>query len=494
MVYSWTRRTLGAGPERHTILSYGELYASMLTSGYVPAKEMVGKNAVQQNRWMRNHWCNVAGENDTFVACGYEYRQDRVIDNEQRHYRAATEDGIAAEEEVARAEADDEHARVNYEELLRASELKVKALASHLREVTAKCAAMEEEVSKQRHDMHNDDMHCFLKPGTRVRMRWRNGTWYNAVISGVTMRAAYTEEGNGRVSNNRLSCKYPSLRCEMSRCTTAPAPYRQILTFCAHADSWEEITREDLERMVHDGDIMLHRTAKQTMPEPQECVLLKSDRVDVKRKMDELTVSLQKVKCTSQKRNKNRKTFSLAWQFSMGRSTNALMLEHPRLFCHPHPFRPGVGVWMGNVLETARPKWMKELYTLANDLLILIDPVYAAHGDWVVNFSCMNHPNKHYVLKHVDEKDVTFQYGVVLGDNHEGGDLRLWKVTEVDPEDRATPDNVLNYYRKVLKMDGRFAHSVSPFKGTRYSVIFYKVFDRNIKQRPKPVFWPAVFV
>lgn len=207
--------------------------------------------------------------------------------------------------------------------------------------------------------------------------------------------------------------------------------------------------------------------------------------------MDELTKLLNEVKSTAQKRDKaNKKTFNLEWQFGIGRSTNALTLdkvtgESRGNFSHEHNLKKGVGVWMGDVKTSTRPLWQKELYKVATELLMLIDAHYAGDdGDYSVNFSCMSDPKQHYVHTHTDSKDIAYQYGLVLGECS-GGNL----TTYLSNGDTQT----LDYRRKVLKMDGRLAHEVAPFAGRRYSVIFYKSFDRRYS-RELPVFEPAVFV
>jgi hypothetical protein len=52
---------------------------------------------------------------------------------------------------------------------------------------------------------------------------------------------------------------------------------------------------------------------------------------------------------------------------------------------------------------------------------------------------------------------------------------------------------VIDYTNKILKLDGRLPHEVMPFTGRRYCIIWYKVFDRDMK-KPAPVFEPARIV
>ena len=73
---------------------------------------------------------------------------------------------------------------------------------------------------------------------------------------------------------------------------------------------------------------------------------------------------------------------------------------------------------------------------------------------------------------------------MVLGDCT-GGELKLWNSVG--------DTQVIDYTNKILKLDGRLQHEVMPFMGRRYCIIWYKVFDRNMKT-PAPVFEPAHIV
>jgi len=199
-------------------------------------------------------------------------------------------------------------------------------------------------------------------------------------------------------------------------------------------------------------------------------------------KMDELTELLDKVKSKVQKRDKkNKKHFSLEWQLGMGRSTSALGAT---AFETPHNFKKGVGVCMSDILDSKRPKWQKELYAKAKELILLIDADFAKNDDFVVNFSCMCDALNHYCRRHVDNMDIEYQYATVLGDCA-GGDLTVWNSDGTS--------QTKNYHRKVLKMDGRLPHQVEPFTGRRYCVIFYKLYDRRYTEA-SPIFEPACFV
>jgi len=203
--------------------------------------------------------------------------------------------------------------------------------------------------------------------------------------------------------------------------------------------------------------------------------------------MDELKILCDLYIKPGQQRDKKKKaTFSLEWQFYVGRSIRAKTTEQGNpTWCHEHNFKAGKGVYLRDVADSTKSPQQKILYTKACELLSLIDPDYAGdHKDFVINFSCMSKPIQHYVKKHTDAGDIQFQYALVLGDCT-GGDLKLW--------DSRGNEHVLNYHNKILKLDGRLPHEVMPFTGRRYCIIWYKVFDRRMT-RPAEIFEPAEII
>ena len=71
--------------------------------------------------------------------------------------------------------------------------------------------------------------------------------------------------------------------------------------------------------------------------------------------------------------------------------------------------------------------------------------------------------------RHVDDKDITFQYGVTFG-VFDGGNVLSWGSSGTVTE--------LNVSNKIIKLDGRLMHSVTPIeRGVRYSLYFYKSYD-----------------
>lgn len=100
---------------------------------------------------------------------------------------------------------------------------------------------------------------------------------------------------------------------------------------------------------------------------------------------------------------------------------------------------------------------------------------------------------------HRDKSNISHQYLFSLG-SHTGGDI----VVRDDGAHRETQR--FNYHNtlveseganpptpRVLAMDGRFEHRLGAFTGTRFSVVFYKVYDSRWDE-PRPHKWPPAFV
>lgn len=95
----------------------------------------------------------------------------------------------------------------------------------------------------------------------------------------------------------------------------------------------------------------------------------------------------------------------------------------------------------------------------------------------------------HYVKKHVDKDDITYQYIFSFGNY--SGDVKLFVY-----------DNVGNFTGsfdckdKILKVDGRLPHRVCKtpnFYGDRFAVIWYKSYDVRITA-PMPILHNPHFV
>eukprot|EP01047_Picozoa_sp_COSAG01_P069353 COSAG01_NODE_10241_length_2211_cov_8.304924_3_plen_173_part_00 len=127
---------------------------------------------------------------------------------------------------------------------------------------------------------------------------------------------------------------------------------------------------------------------------------------------------------------------------------------------------------------------MKAIYAKAGEILALIDPTYAMNGDWVLQVHAMNSTSR--VARHTDKDDISYQYGLVLGD-FDGGELITWGSD-------GQPHPVLNVQNKIVKLDGRLPHQVTPVThGVRYACYFYKQYDRNLLAAA-PLFEPACVV
>jgi hypothetical protein len=131
------------------------------------------------------------------------------------------------------------------------------------------------------------------------------------------------------------------------------------------------------------------------------------------------------------------------------------------------------------------PVWKKKLWSLSKELLALYDKEFAS-GEFVVQFSKMSSPD-HDVPIHTDDNDISYQYHVTLGD-YENVYLECYN----------REGNIHSYFSQpyqMLKVDGRLKHQVRHvyMKGVRYSVIFYKLYDRNIILS-EDIFFPPEYV
>lgn len=217
--------------------------------------------------------------------------------------------------------------------------------------------------------------------------------------------------------------------------------------------------------------------------------------------------------------------FKCAFSFSSGRTQN---IWHRNGFETLHNFKPGVGVHMKDMWDkvpTAQPFAHQALQSVAEKIIRLIDPEWAgAKADWVVQFKktvsgdisqssapCLDGAA---VPWHTDSENISHQYLFSLGD-HTGGDIITRRRTKKPPSawqardthdgsgtaelrfnyhndmDKAPPDGMAT--PRILKMDGRFEHKLGEFKGTRYSVVYYKVYDRRM-ERPSDLVWPPELI
>ena len=191
-----------------------------------------------------------------------------------------------------------------------------------------------------------------------------------------------------------------------------------------------------------------------------------------------LTDHLVKIKISTQKRNKERNEHNLAFQFSMGVSSNAANatgFELGTTWVREIPGRPGRAAFVRPVLEDPRlPAWKKEIWKLCVDLITKIDPQWAGvKEEFAVSISKINSPF-HFVRNHVDKDDVCRQVVFFLGD-FSGAYLRLFSHSG-DFED------VNLFPGMVLEMDGRLPHELvlKDFVRVRHGLFFYKPFDSRL--------------
>eukprot|EP00945_MAST-04E_sp_MAST-4E-sp1_P000555 g555.t1 len=188
---------------------------------------------------------------------------------------------------------------------------------------------------------------------------------------------------------------------------------------------------------------------------------------------------LEKVRVSTQNRDQNKRKFSLKWQKAMGRTVGTW-----HTFTLPHNFKPGKKVFINGDYAKGTTKQFVELYHVARLLLLCIDPEYACNGDFVVQFALMTDPKKHYVKQHGDVEDITYQYAMGLG-NYKGGLLRVH--TKSGPRD-------IDIRNRLVKFDGRLPHEVVNYQGgNRFTVIFYKNYDRRILEA-QPILQQPVIV
>ena len=184
-----------------------------------------------------------------------------------------------------------------------------------------------------------------------------------------------------------------------------------------------------------------------------------------------------------QKRDLKKKKLSFSGSCHIGVGTTQVgHLNHVKMgrrgFIR-HPFK-NTGVYVEPVeAQHVKVPFLKEAYYLSRDVMRQIDPHYA-EGEFVVQFAKIDSA-AHYVKKHVDQHDVSHQYALTFGE-YEGAALL------VHPPDGGPPHRV-DGKDCIVKFDARHPHEVdlTGFKGERYTVIWYKNYDRRQLARPDPI-------
>lgn len=186
---------------------------------------------------------------------------------------------------------------------------------------------------------------------------------------------------------------------------------------------------------------------------------------------------------------KDKNKFSLKGSFKVGLgSTQPGNKQHIGKIPHfrAHNFK-NKAVFLQDVCQQMIVNaYQKRAYELAKAVIELLDPKFAK-GEFLVNFSHMN-SRCHYVKKHVDRDDVTFQYILSFGEYD--GDVLLSVYDK-----RGLWLRAFNCKDKILKFDGRLPHRVHKhkFHGDRFAVIWYKSYDARITEAT-PIFDQPHFV
>ena len=159
---------------------------------------------------------------------------------------------------------------------------------------------------------------------------------------------------------------------------------------------------------------------------PDSPLSLQSQTPEAQLLMGKIEAILKTVHMRKQYRDTTKKVkFNLEWAFLLGNTTNALGAGFGA-FSTPHNIKKGRGVCITPVEDRKLPQWKKLLWSLSKQLMQLVDPDFV-DGEYVVNYSCMTNPN-HYVKKHTDSDDISFQYALTLGD-YSGATLRMETLT-----------------------------------------------------------------
>ena len=107
-------------------------------------------------------------------------------------------------------------------------------------------------------------------------------------------------------------------------------------------------------------------------------------------------------------------------------------------------------------------------------LIYLCSPSWTGDDeDYVVQFACMDTHSR--VETHVDN-DITTQFCISFGD-YDGGSLYVLNQ-------HLNKYEKLDNHQRMVQFDGRNYHYVSNVtKGERYSIVYFKKFDRRFKMK-----------
>ena len=161
------------------------------------------------------------------------------------------------------------------------------------------------------------------------------------------------------------------------------------------------------------------------------------------------------------------------FQFSIGRTVTRFNKNY---ICYKqHKWKKNRWVNMMCVQERNIPDWKKELYEISYKLIQSINNYWVGeHEDFIVQFACMDENSR--VGIHVDN-DISSQFVLTFG-QYTGGQLMIYN-NDLDVYIKVDTNNV------IIQFDGRNKHYVSNIQnGLRYSVVYYKKFDRRYNEQP----------
>ena len=190
-------------------------------------------------------------------------------------------------------------------------------------------------------------------------------------------------------------------------------------------------------------------------------------------------------------RSRNMNVFT-CWNFQVGRSyfpTNVNV--NAKKFYDMVDTTDGRRAYVYKFMEsTNKEDWMKALYSeYLLPLIHFVDKEWSGpDNEWMCQINIMDYgeDREHAVKEHKDTHDRSHQYAVVLG-SYTGTKFETY--TKKNESDLWSMD----LRNKVVKVDGRYHHRVTPIKsGTRFSLYYYKQFDRRYIKQPK--LWPPEIV
>jgi hypothetical protein len=178
----------------------------------------------------------------------------------------------------------------------------------------------------------------------------------------------------------------------------------------------------------------------------------------------------------------------MQWSFHLGYTSFTKTADW---FHTPHQINSlpwsGLGIDIRSPLEkkTKKPKYQKELWHLATEVIRLVDPEFV-RLQYVVHFAKMT-SNCHHCRVHVDGHDIAPQYIIHFG-HWEGAELRAYNTTK---EERTPEYMSFDKPRKIIYIDSRLAHEVVKtfFSGVRFTMIVYQLW-REDKFVPDPYVYP----